>query len=119
MKIMHKIAAALSFLIGIISVIAGSLVLLNYEVPDYTILNWLVIYNIILGIVSVVAAILIWKYTESAKKLIAVILIFHTLVLAYLYFFSQEVALESIKAMGFRVSVWTVILLLTYKKKNI
>ncbi len=116
MKILYKIAAILALVIGIISVISGSMVLLNYNIPNYNVLNWLVIYNVILGGISIVAAILIWKNNKSVRKIIVVILISHLLVYLYLYFISQEVALESIKAMGFRVSIWTVIFLLTYKK---
>jgi uncharacterized membrane protein len=118
MKILYKIAAILALLIGIMSVISGSMALLNYNIPNYNVLNWLVIYNVILGGISIVAAILIWKNNKSARKIIVVILISHLLVFLYLYFLNQEVALESIKAMGFRVSVWTVIFLLTYKKIN-
>ncbi|WP_372757164.1 hypothetical protein [Mariniflexile sp.] len=110
------IAELLALIIGIMSVISGSLVLLNYKVPNYNILNWLVVYNVILGFISIIAAILMWKKNKSARRLISIILILHVLVLAYLYFFSNEAALESIKAMGFRVSIWIVILLLTYKK---
>lgn len=117
MKILYRIGATLAFLIGIMSVISGSLVLLNYKAPNYNVLGWLLAYNVILGFISILVAILIWKYIKSAKKLITVILILHAFVLAYLCFFSQEVAFESIKAMGFRVSVWIVILLLTYKKQ--
>ena len=118
MKIMHKIAAIIALLIGIMSVISGSMVLLNYNMPNYNVLNWLVVYNVILGGISIVAAILIWKNNKSARKIILAILISHLLVFLYLYFLNQNVAPESIKAMGFRVSVWTVIFLLTYKKIN-
>lgn len=111
-------AAILALLIGIMSVISGSMVLLDYNIPNYNVLNWLVIYNVILGGISIVAAILIWKNNKSARKIILAILISHLFVFLYLYFLSQEVALESIKAMGFRVSVWTIIFLLTYKKIN-
>jgi hypothetical protein len=112
------IAAILALLIGIMSVISGSMVLLNYNIPNYNVLNWLVAYNVILGGITIIAAILIWKNNKSARKIILAILISHLLVFLYLYFISQEVALESIKAMGFRVSVWMVIFLLTYKKIN-
>ena len=118
MKILHKIAAILALLIGIMSVISGSMVLLNYNIPNYNVLNWLVVYNVILGGICIVAGILIWKNNKSTRKIILAILISHLLVFLYLYFLSQEVALESIKAMGFRVSVWTVIFLLAYKKIN-
>lgn len=118
MKILYKIATILALLIGIMSVISGAMVLLNYNNPSYNVLNWLVVYNVILGGISLVAAILIWKNNKSARKIILIILISHLLVFLYLYFSNQEVALESIKAMGFRISVWTVIFLLTYKKIN-
>ena len=116
MKILCKIAAIIAMLIGIMSVISGAMVLLNYNIPNYNVINWLVIYNVILGIISIIAAILIWKNNKSARKIILAILISHLLVFLYLYLVNQEVALESITAMGFRVSVWTVIFLLTYKK---
>lgn len=112
------IAAILALLIGIMSVILGSMVLLNYYIPNYNVLNWLVVYNVILGGISIIAAILLWKNNKSAGKIILAILISHLLVFLYLYFLNQEVAMESIKAMGFRLSVWTIIILLTYKKIN-
>lgn len=118
MKNLYKIAAILALLIGGISIVAGSKVLLGIDVKDYTVLNWLVIYNVILGGISIVAAILIWKNNKSARKIIIAILISHLLVFLYLYFISQEVALESIKAMGFRISIWILIYLLTFKKFN-
>ncbi|MGV8945121.1 MAG: hypothetical protein ACOH1N_01715 [Lutibacter sp.] len=113
-----RIAAGLALLIGLMSVVSGSLVLLNYNIPNYTVLNWLVVYNVILGFISIFAAILIWENNKSYRKIILVILMLHLLVLVFLYFFSQEVALESIKAMGFRVSIWLLILLLTIKMNN-
>ncbi len=61
MKIMHKIAAILALLIGGMSVISGSKVLLGIDVKDYTVLNWLVTYNVIFGAISMVVAYLIWK----------------------------------------------------------
>ncbi|MDD3720946.1 MAG: hypothetical protein PHW92_00465 [Lutibacter sp.] len=112
------IATILAFLIGIMSVISGSLVLLKYNTPNYNVLNWLVIYNIILGFISIIVAILIWEKNKSVRRLIPVILVLHVLILAFLYFFSKEVAVESIKAMGFRVSIWIAILLLAYKKQT-
>lgn len=111
------IAALLALIIGIMSVISGSLVLLKYNTPNYNVLNWLVIYNVILGFISIIVAILMWEKNKTGRRLISVILILHVLILAFLYFFSKEVAVESIKAMGFRVSIWIVILLLVYKKQ--
>ena len=112
------IAVILALLIGGMSVISGSLVLLNYNIPNYNILNWLVIYNVIFGAISIVAAYLIWKNNSIAKKTVVLILASHTFIAIYLYFFSESVALESIKAMSFRIGIWILIYLLTYKKFN-
>jgi uncharacterized membrane protein len=117
MKYKFKIASILAFILGLMSIIAGSKVLFGIDTKTYTVIHWLVIYNVILGFISIITAILIWAKNKSIRKLISFILILHLLVLAYLYFFSKEVAVESIKAMGFRVSIWIVILLLTYKKQ--
>ncbi len=115
MKITRIIALALALIIGVMSVFAGSMVLLGFRIPDYTVLNWLVFYNIILGVLSIATAFFIWKNYELSKKAIILILSSHLLMLLYLSFFNEVVALDSIKAMGFRVSIWFIIFILTYK----
>jgi hypothetical protein len=118
MKNLDKIAAILALFIGGMSVIAGSKVLLGIDVKDYTVLNWLVIYNVILGVISIVAAYLIWKNKSPAKEAIVLVLAAHTFVALYLYVFSETAASESLKAMSFRISIWIFIYLLTFKKFN-
>ncbi len=117
MKITQIIALSLSGIIGIMSVISGSSMLLGLKEVSYSVLNWLVVYNVILGILSVITAFFIWKNFELSKKMIALILCSHTVVLTYLYFFSEMVATESIKAMIFRVVVWLLIFFLAYRLK--
>jgi hypothetical protein len=109
MKHWNKIAAVLALFIGVMTVFAGSQVLLGWQEKDYTILNWLVIYNVVLGFISIVAAYLIWKKHRSSMQIAGTILIFHAIVLIYLFFFSEIVATESIKAMIFRVTIWLLI----------
>jgi hypothetical protein len=118
MKYLYKIAAILALFIGGISVVAGSKVLLGIDVKDYTVLNGLVIYNVIFGAISLMVAYLILKNMSFAKKAIVFVLAAHIFVAIYLYFFSKTVASESLKAMGFRISIWIVIYLLTFKKFN-
>ncbi|MDO9137538.1 MAG: hypothetical protein Q7U21_06915, partial [Lutibacter sp.] len=50
------IAAILALLIGGMSVVSGSKVLLGIDIKDYTVLNWLVIYNVIFGAISILVA---------------------------------------------------------------
>ena len=113
MKNVHKIAALLALLIGAMSVFAGSKVLFGIDTKEYTVLNWLVLYNVIFGVISIIAAYLLWKKSLFSKRIIIFILVAHTSITIYLNFFNETVAPESIKAMGFRISIWVVISLLT------
>jgi len=116
MKTTLIIATILASLIGILSVISGSMVLLGLRSVDYRVLDWLVVYNVVLGIISIMVAYQIGKQHGKWKLIIITILLLHLLVLGYLYFFNESVAVESIKAMTFRVGIWGVILLLTLGK---
>jgi len=118
MKNLHKIASVLALFIGAMSVFAGSKVLLGFDLKNYNVLNWLVIYNVLFGVLSIAAAYLIWKSNLQAKKVIVFILSAHTTIALYLYLFNENVATESIKAMSFRVSIWIIIFLLTIKMNS-
>jgi len=110
---MKKIASALALLIGAMSVFAGSKVLLGIDTKDYNILSWLVYYNVIFGLLSIITAYLIWSAKEKRKAFILFILSMHFIVFIYLQFFSDVAASESIKAMIFRTSIWVLIAVLT------
>ena len=118
MTISYKISIILSGLIGFMSIFAGSRVLLGFDTKNYTVLNWLVTYNVLFGFISIVVAYLIWRNNFFIKKAVLFILASHTFLALYLSFFSETVALESIKAMGFRISIWIVIYFLIYKKTS-
>ncbi len=113
MKISKKIAVVLALFLGLMSVFAGSKVLLGIDTKDYTILTWLVSYNVLLGVISIFVAYLIWQGKTIAKYLTLSILTLHFMVFAYLKFFSTTVATESIGAMLFRTSIWVVIVILS------
>ena len=112
MKILKKIVAVLALFIGVMSVIAGSKVLFGIDTKDYTILTWLVIYNVIMGFVSILTFYMMWKNNYHANNLISFILTLHLLVMIYLNFFSESAAHESKMAMVFRTVIWLVIAVL-------
>lgn len=121
MKNVYKIAAILAFFIGIMSIIAGSKVLLGFDTKNYAVLNWLVTYNVVYGFISIIAGYLIWKQHKFTKKAVAFILASHIILLIYLNFFNENVASESINAMVFRVSIWSIIALIitiNFKKQS-
>ncbi len=109
MKILKKIAAILALFIGVMSVFAGSKVLLGIDSKDHTVLTWLVSYNVILGVISIITAYFIWKEISKGKNLTLFILIMHFMIFLYLKFFSDTVASDSIKAMIFRTGIWLLI----------
>jgi len=113
MNILKKVAATLALFIGLMSVFAGSKVLLGIDSKDYTVLTWLVTYNVIFGIISIVVAYLIWQAKKMSKTLTLFILAMHFMVFIYLKFFSTTVATESVNAMLFRTSIWGLIAILS------
>ena len=115
----HKIAAALALFIGVMSVIAGSRVLLSINVPDYNVLHWLVIYNVAAGVVSIAVAILIWQKSKLSIASSILVVAAHALVLILLItVFSEVAATDSMKAMIFRTTIWTAISVLVFKAKK-
>lgn len=118
MKNLHKIASVLAFLIGAMSIFAGSKVLLGIDIKNYTVLNWLVNYNVTYGIISIITAYFIWTKNKFTKKAVVFVLASHMMLLIYLNFFNETVALESINAMIFRVSVWSIIALISLSYKT-
>jgi len=98
-------------MLGLMTVIAGSKVLLEIDIKDYNVLIWLVSYNIIFGAISIVVAYFIFKNLKHAKQWVLFVLTMHSIVLLYLKFYSNEVAAESVKAMTFRVGIWIFITL--------
>jgi hypothetical protein len=113
MNIFNKIAAVLALFLGLMSVLAGSMVLLGIDTKEYNILTWLVSYNVIFGVISIFAAYLIWRENKKSKYLNLFILAMHFMIFFILRFFSSNVASESIKAMVFRTSIWVLIILLS------
>lgn len=119
----YKLATIIAFLIGLISVVVGTRVLMGFNTPDYHVLNWLVDYNVVAGLISIAVSILIWKKYWQAFAASLLIAAAHITVLVLLIStFNEIAASESIKAMIFRSTIWIIIILLslkTNKKLNV
>ena len=112
----YKIAAALALFIGGMSAIVGSRVLLGLYVPDYPILHWMLVYNVSAGALSIVVSILIWQKHRLMKGASILIAASHTIILGLLItVFSEVAAIECIRAMLFRIVIWIIIVILTFK----
>lgn len=113
MKTIRKIGAVLALLIGVMSVFAGSKILLGIDAKDYNVLTGLVIYNVVFGVISIVAAYFLWKETSFGKLMVGFVLSAHFMVFLYLTFLNDLAANESKMAMLFRISMWIIIALLS------
>ena len=112
----YKIAAALAFFIGAMSAIVGSRALLGLYVPDYPILQWMLVYNVAAGVLSIIVSILTWPKHDQTMRALSLIAASHTIILALLITVFREVAaFECLRAMMFRIVIWTVIIILTFK----
>ena len=109
---LRKTAAVLSFIIGAMAIFAGGQVILG-KIMDYYVIDWLPIYNFLVGIISVFAAIIIWKGSKIAMPVAIAILASNvTVMLVLLTAYRDVVASDSIKAMTVRIVAWIIILVL-------
>jgi hypothetical protein len=112
----HRIAALLAVILGLLTIQEGGSVLLGFSTKPYTILPWLVWYNVVVGFLSVLAGWGLWLRRTWANKMADTIVTLHGLVLlnlVVLFAFKEAVAVISIMAMLVRTLVWVGILLLT------
>jgi cell shape-determining protein MreD len=112
-SIYRKIAATIAFAIGAMSIVAGSQVVLG-KVMDYYVIDWLPIYNLIVGLISVfITAILIWRGSKFAMPAAIATFVSHSAVMVVLQIAYQDVvAPDSIKATTVRIVLWAIILIL-------
>lgn len=117
--IFSKIAAILAVVIGGMAIAAGGQVLLG-QVKDYYVIDWVPVYNFIMGVISVfVTAILIWKSHSLAFPAAVLTLLAHSLVMFTLLTVHREVvAVDSIVAMAVRIIAWILINGLLYLQRR-
>jgi len=114
-KNLYRISAVFALIIGGMAVIAGWQVLLGQD-PGYYVIDWLPVYNFIIGLLSVfVTAILIWKCSPYAIPAAVATLSAHVAVMLILLIgYGDVVAKDSIVAMTTRITVWVIILALLF-----
>lgn len=111
---MNQIASILAFILGIMSIVAGGKAMRGWN-PGYFVLTWLPVYNLVMGILTLIPIVLIWMNHRYA--MIAAICAFgiHAIVLLILFTaFRNTVANQSLAAMIFRLATWIVILALMF-----
>ncbi len=112
---LSKTAAVLAFLIGAMAIFAGGQVLLG-KAMDYYVIDWVPIYNFILGLISAgFTAVVIWKGSKIAMPAAWATFASHTTIMLILQTaYRDVVASDSIKAMTVRMITWVIILALMF-----
>ena len=111
MKITQNILALVAVLFGLVTVVAGSRVLLGSD-PGYVVFRPLLIYNTIMGVAYVTAGIVAWRNIRQGMYAAVAIFVLNLIALIVIYFLYTEggsVAIESLRAMSLRTIVWLVL----------
>ena len=117
---LNKIAAVLAFIIGAMAIFSGAQVVLFGKVMNYYVIDWLPVYNLIVGVLSAfVTAILIWKSSKYAFPAVIATLAAHAIIMVILLVgYGDVVAPDSIRAMSVRIVAWVIILVLMLVQKK-
>ena len=115
-----QVAAVLALVIGSMAIIAGGQVLFLGRDPGYYVIDWLVVYNFSVGVLSVGAAAWIWLRSRRARGVAVIVLVAHaTVMLTLLAAYRAVVAPDSLVAMTIRLSVWAIIAWLLFGLRRV
>ncbi|MBA4070764.1 MAG: hypothetical protein C0497_02865 [Gemmatimonas sp.] len=96
---------------GVATVAAGARVLAGRD-TGYVVFRPLLIFNTAMGVAYAAAAVLIWRNLARGRRAAGVILALNLAMLGlvgHLFWTSDAVAVDSVRAMAFRSAVWLVI----------
>ena len=108
MKITQSVLALVATLFGLVTIIAGTRVLLGSD-PGYIVFRPLLIFNTVMGVVYVLAGVIAWRNLKQGMYMAAAIFVLNLVVLAAIYFLYTEgssIAVDSLRAMSLRTTVW-------------
>ena len=107
-RLVHGAVALVAALFGLVTIMAGTRVLLGLD-PGYVVFRPLLVYNTAMGAAYLAAGFIAWRSPERGRHAAAAIFVLNLLVLgaiAYLYAAGGGVAVESVRAMSLRTVVW-------------
>jgi hypothetical protein len=108
MKVVRNILVTIAVLFGLLTIFAGTRVLLGSN-PGYVVFRPLLIYNTVMGIVYVAAGIIAWRNIKQGMYVAAAIFILNLIMLIAIFILYREgnsIAVDSLRAMSLRTVVW-------------
>lgn len=104
-----RFVAVLAGLFGLVTCAAGTRVLSGSD-PGYVVFRPLLVFNTVMGLVYVVAAVQIWRHARRGRAWALAIALVNLVVLVAvggLYATGASVAVDSLRAMTFRMVAWS------------
>ena len=110
-KALQLLIALIAAAFGVLTLFVGTRVLRGAD-PGYVVFRPLLVYNVVMGVVYVLAGVLIGRGAAAGKWLAGGIAGLNALVLAFIAWLHASggaVAVDSVRAMAFRTGVWVLL----------
>ena len=108
MNIIKNILITVPVLFGLLTIFAGTRVLLGSD-PGYIVFQPLLIYNVVMGIVYITVGIITWRNIKKGMYMAGIIFFLNLIVLITIFFLYTEgnsIAVDSLRAMSLRSIIW-------------
>ena len=111
---MQRALALLAIVFGLVTLGACGSVLLGLRDPGYTVFMPLLTFNSIMGFAYVATGVAGWNSASAARNGAALICLANAVMLGIVVWFylgTDEVAIQSLRAMSFRTALWVALFL--------
>lgn len=109
--VMHRILIAIAALFGVVTIVAGARVLWGAD-PGFVVFRPLLIYNTTMGLAYLAVSVVLWRDLGWGSFCSGAIFLLNLVVLVgivAIYLGGGAVAVDSLRAMTLRTSVWLAI----------
>ncbi|HET54638.1 MAG TPA: hypothetical protein ENN33_05410 [Ignavibacteria bacterium] len=115
----RKVISIFSFILGFLTFMDGLPILFQINIPDHSVINWLLYYNLLMAAVTIAAGAFFWRGEKLSIQSSGILAIGHTIVMMMiLTVFADSAAAKSQIAMTVRSITWIVIFILSLKNRD-
>lgn len=109
-----------SFVLGFFTFMDGLPILFKINTPDYNVINWLLYYNLLMAVLTIIAGISFLRGNRTSIQSSGILAIGHTIVMLLIVTaFADLAAAKSQIAMTVRSITWIAIFILSLKNRDV
>ncbi len=109
-----------SFILGFFTFMDGLPILFKINTPDYNVINWLLYYNLLMAVLTILAGISFLRANRASIQSSGILAIGHTIVMLLIVTaFADLAAAKSQIAMTVRSITWIAIFFLSLKNRDV